>query len=209
MAARKRAPGGGRKPKGAVAARTVAVRMPDDLRADLASAVRRRRPGWTFSAEVIGRLRRSFIREEQDRHDPGMRALIEMITRVADEVHLEGDSGWHLDPWTFRAFKTGVAKLLDMLEPGGALREPVKAEGRTAESIVRSVDECATAESVGAGAAGGVIRDLMHRMKSLPPERAPMFYVEVEDEMLRDDRLMSRTRSALGIEEPKSSKTGK
>ena len=73
--ARKRAPGGGRKPKGPVAARSqLTVRMPDDLRAELEAAARRRNRNLTD--ELIGRIRVSFAREHEQKRDPATRALL-------------------------------------------------------------------------------------------------------------------------------------
>ena len=73
--ARKRAPGGGRKPKGPVAARSqLTVRMPDELRAELEAAARRRNRNLTD--ELIGRIRGSFAREHEQKRDPATRALL-------------------------------------------------------------------------------------------------------------------------------------
>src|SRR5262245_44631170 len=102
--ARKRAPGGGRKPKGAVAAGLVAVRMQDDLRAQLDAAAKKR--GYTLTDEVLGRLRASFAREREQRRDRAMRALGFLIATVADVAHLGGrlNKQWHRDPFMFQAF---------------------------------------------------------------------------------------------------------
>jgi hypothetical protein len=73
--AQKRAPGGGRKPKGPVAARSqLTVRITDDLRAELEAAARRRNRNLTD--ELIGRIRVSFAREHEQKRDPATRALL-------------------------------------------------------------------------------------------------------------------------------------
>src|SRR6516165_455129 len=54
--ARKRAPGGGRKPKGAAPMRSqLTIRMPDDLRTELEAAARKR--GHNLTDELLWRLR--------------------------------------------------------------------------------------------------------------------------------------------------------
>jgi hypothetical protein len=124
----KRAPGGGRKPKGPVPARSqLTVRMPDDLRAELEAAAGHH--GYNLTDEVIGRLRRSFAKERADRRDPAIRALTFLIAKLADNVHLGPvlEKQWHRDPFLFRSFKLAVAKLLDLIEPAreGELQSPV------------------------------------------------------------------------------------
>lgn len=129
MAGRKRAPGGGRKPIGPSAARVqLSVRMPDDLRAELEAAAATR--GHSLTQEMLGRLRESLARERIDRQDEPMRALCFLFQELAERLHFRQGRirgrkwAWHRDPFVFRAFKLGVAKLLDALEPPGEVRSP-------------------------------------------------------------------------------------
>ena len=122
---RRRAPGGGRKPKGAVAMRSqLTIRIPDDLRAELKAAAKGR--GRNLTDELLGRLRASFAREREQKRDPTTRALAFLISQVAEQVHMYSRLGrnWHRNPFVFRAFKLAVARLLDSLEPPGELKSP-------------------------------------------------------------------------------------
>jgi Arc-like DNA binding domain len=120
---RKRAPGGGRKPKGAVPMRSqVNVRMPDDLLAQLQAAARKR--GRNISEELLARLRVSFAREREQKRDPATRALTFLIANVAEQVHLGMSPEWNKVPFLFRAFRLAVATVLDALEPSGEMRPP-------------------------------------------------------------------------------------
>jgi hypothetical protein len=122
---RKRAPGGGRKPKGPVAARLVAVRMPDDLRAELEAAVNRKqkRRKWTLTDELLWRLRVSFNREHEQRRDPATADWCDLIAELARWAHL-GHPNWDRDPYWFRTFKLAVFGLLGALEPPGEIKLP-------------------------------------------------------------------------------------
>jgi hypothetical protein len=124
--ARKRAPGGGRKPIGPRVARAqLSLRMPDDLRTELEAAAATR--GRSLTQEMLGRLRESLARERIDRQDPAMRALCFLFQDLAETIHarqpeIRRDFKWHRNPFMFRAFKLGVAKLLDALEPPGEIK---------------------------------------------------------------------------------------
>jgi len=128
--ARKRAPGGGRKPDGPTAARPLTIRIDDHLRGQLEAAARKRtkrKAGWNLSQEILYRLRWSIEREREDRRNPALRALCDLISGMAKrELHTDvpQQQSWHQDPFTFRAFKVAVAKLLGKLEPVGEMRPP-------------------------------------------------------------------------------------
>jgi hypothetical protein len=127
--ARKRAPGGGRKPKNFVA-KPLTIRMFDEMREELEKAARKRasrNPGWNLSQEILFRLRCSLNRELEHQRNQPMRDLCWLISDMAKrELHtdLPEQQFWHRDPFTFRAFKVAVAKLLDRLEPAGEMRPP-------------------------------------------------------------------------------------
>jgi hypothetical protein len=131
---RKRAPGGGRKPKGAVPMRSqVNVRMPEDMRAQLEAAARKR--GRNVSEELLARLHASFAREDEQRREPVVRALNSAIFRLARNIRQftladVRNEEWVRNPFAFRAFKLGVAKLLDNFEPPGDVHPPVSEKGR-------------------------------------------------------------------------------
>jgi hypothetical protein len=125
--ARKRAPGGGRKPKGAAPMRSqLTIRMPDDMRAELEAAARRR--DHTISDELLWRLRASFARDYEERHDPATVALRFLIARLAHYIHLRlpFPMKWHENPFMFQAFKLGITKVLDAIAPSGEIESPYK-----------------------------------------------------------------------------------
>jgi hypothetical protein len=103
--------------------------MPDDLRTELEAVAAAR--GHSLTQEMIGRLRESLARERIDRQDPAMRALCFLFQELAEYIHFRQPElarrrkgEWHRDPFMFRAFKLGVAQLLDALEPPGEVKPP-------------------------------------------------------------------------------------
>jgi hypothetical protein len=101
--------------------------MPDDLRTELEAVAAAR--GHSLTQDMIGRLRESLARERIDRQDPAMRALCFLFQELAEYIHLRQpetrrDFKWHRDPFMFRAFKLGIAQLLDALEPPGEMKPP-------------------------------------------------------------------------------------
>jgi hypothetical protein len=123
VAKRKRAPGGGRKPKGDFAGLTspVCIRMPPALRAQLKTAARR--SGRSISQEVLSRLDGSLNRERDKATDRPMRAICFLISSLAYSVHWNMPN-WRSDPFLFRAIRIGIDKLLDALEPAGEMKLP-------------------------------------------------------------------------------------
>jgi hypothetical protein len=126
--ARKRAPGGGRKPIGPSAGRPLTIRIDDDLRNELeATAAKRakRKPKWNLSQEILHRLRWSLNREREDRRSLAMRAICYLISDMASrELRTDRWQSWHRNPFAFAAFKAAVAGLLDDLAPPGDVQPP-------------------------------------------------------------------------------------
>jgi hypothetical protein len=178
----KRAPGGGRKPKGPIAARSqLTVRMPDDLRIALEANVARRqkrKPNWNLTEEVLGRLYWSYRQQREERRDPYMRAIGALISAIAEDVHKRRSlsSVWHRDPFLFRAFKHGVAKLLDALDPPGEAKSPlnIKALREEPEKMLwqKMADWYETPEALGNTAAESLLRELYRRLP-LHPDWGP------------------------------------
>lgn len=145
---RKRAPGGGRKPSGS-AAQPLTIRINDHLRGQLEAAAatrakqkQKRGLSWNLSQEILCRLRWSVNKEVEDRRNQAMHDLCWLISDMAKrELHtdLAEQQSWHRDPFTFRAFKVAVAKLLDRLEPKGEMRPP-RALARSFEAWGDSFD---------------------------------------------------------------------
>jgi hypothetical protein len=130
---RRRAAGGGRKPRGEFSrlASTLSIRMPADMRARLeASAARRQNGnGWVLTQEILHRLQRSFDREREEQRDPASRALCYLLAQViATAATSVRPRDWRSDPFAFRAIKLAFAQILDALEPPGEIRAPSPTE---------------------------------------------------------------------------------
>jgi len=222
---RKRAPGGGRKPKGAAPVRSqLTVRIPDELRAALEENVARRRkrkPSWNLTEEILGRLYWSYRRQEEERRDPYMKALAFLISAIADNVNMRRSlvSEWHRDPFMFRAFKRGVVELLDALEPAGEARphldiEWLRQSGGKLHQLM--ADQSETPEAAGAWAArqvlGGLYRfapepEKWTRLREMEQDPRLMgFAGTIADRMEEEFYAMSNVRRVLGIKEPKGGK---
>jgi len=121
---KKRAPGGGRKPQGEFDQLTspFSLRMPEDLRKQLEAASQMTRR--SVSQEVVSRLNNSFGRDRDKDRDPAVRAISFLISELLTRIYWPQASQWHGNPFLFRAFKIGVAKLLDELEPKGEMMVP-------------------------------------------------------------------------------------
>jgi hypothetical protein len=128
MAKRKRALGGGRKRLGPSVAQNLTIRIDDDLRGQLEAATAKRaewKRRWNLSQEILLRLRHSFDKEREHRRNRAMRAICDLISDLGKrELHTDLQQSWHRDPYTFRAFKVAVTKILDGLEPVGEMRPP-------------------------------------------------------------------------------------
>jgi hypothetical protein len=133
MKKRKRAPGGGRKPKGEFAslAANLTVRMPNEMRTQLDRAAGK--SGRSLAQELLWRLRLSFQRDSEKEREPAMRALCFIIAETARQiegVHLTSGEKeaslyhWRTDPFFYKAFRLAVGMILDALSPPGELVKP-------------------------------------------------------------------------------------
>jgi hypothetical protein len=130
MKNRKRAPGGGRKPKGdfSQVVSPLSIRMRADMREQLEAAANVN--GRSISQELLRRLQGSFDEDRATARDPAMRALCFLIAQLAGEVAGLTDTkgrpafDWRTDRFLFRAFKLALCQILDALEPSGEIRPP-------------------------------------------------------------------------------------
>jgi hypothetical protein len=123
-AARKRVPGPGRKPKGDKAMPSFTWRMPADVRSQLEAAAKK--AGLNLSDELLRRLRASFSREYERRHDPATKALTFLISQAVLRINLSSrpKPQWHRDPFCYQAFRIAVDKILATFEPPGEIVSP-------------------------------------------------------------------------------------
>jgi hypothetical protein len=174
---RKRAAGGGRKPKGEFSQLTssLTIRIPEDMRKQLESEAAAR--GQSVAQVLLWHLRQSFnLRHDRER-DPALQGLLFMIGQLAERIgggrysggryildadyrpHLsENKREWRTDLFKFRAFKFAVGQLLDTLkEPPGKIRPMTKQQAKEAdifnggpEFIKEMVELFKSPESLGA-----------------------------------------------------------
>lgn len=122
---RKRKPGAGRKPAGPFAnsSTQLTIRMPEDLRGQLARSAKKK--GWSLTQELLWRLDSSY-KKQRDREwaTPVTRALGFLVREVMQRIEFWELNGWHRNPFLFRAFRLAVGKLLEALEPPGDVSGP-------------------------------------------------------------------------------------
>ena len=217
---RKRAPGGGRKPSGPFrhSAAQLTVRMPDDMRARLDAAAKKK--GWSLSQELLWRLRVSFEKENyRDRRDPATRALCFLIAETAQRVHIGVLVEWNRNPFLFRAFKLAVAALLDRLEPAGSAKSPVPEFSKVLKPHELQLfgDRWKTPETAAAEAAkltltslflpAHDVEDVKTRLRGLNFPERPNLSEELIKEFEGEFYVMANARRDLAIDEPKGSKS--
>jgi hypothetical protein len=176
----KRKPGAGRKPRGPFSQNSavLTVRMPDDLRRQLKGAADKK--GWSLTQELLWRLRSSYSRQhEEQQRPPATRALCFLVAKLAEQVGLFRPMDWHRDRFQFRAFRLGVAELLESLEPAGEMRSPyepgdeamlekalaeasVEFKSVVASTMKRLIDSHKTPEATGHHAAEMTLHSLFH-----------------------------------------------
>jgi hypothetical protein len=136
---RKRRPGGGRKPKGPIRAKSevFTTRITPDTRASIEAEAKR--SGQSIS-QVAERLLMAGL-ESKKRSDNyrSLRAfcfLVESLGKDASSLGLLGierdalarmQENWRTSPFRYRAFRLAVNQLLDLLQPQGKMESPLLA----------------------------------------------------------------------------------
>src|SRR5438094_547490 len=121
----KRAPGGGRKPKGEFSGKsaTFSTRITPNLRKALDAAAKK--SGRSLSQEVEHRLADSIYGRSDDRATRAFCFLISELARAVGFGHW--DRNWHNDPRLREIFKLAIPMLLDripVMSGGDTRREP-------------------------------------------------------------------------------------
>jgi TraY domain-containing protein len=113
--ARKRAPGGGRKPQGEFSNKRalLATRVTLETRKSLDAAARK--SGRSLSQEVEYRLRDSLKISDKVRRQPASAALAYLATRLAETISVISKRPWHSNRWCIETLKFAVTKLLDQV----------------------------------------------------------------------------------------------
>lgn len=181
MAERKRAPGGGRKPRGDFSGLTapLSIRMPTEMRDQLRSAARAR--GRSVSQELLRRVQDSLHHDRDRARDPAMRALCFLIAQLACEVSgFVREDGtplydWHSVPFFFRAFKLAVGHLLDAIESGAEIRPPTMetvVDGEQADALNDVLFGSYQSPEARAKVAAETVLRLLHRKPTLPKKES-------------------------------------
>ena len=206
---RKRGPGGGRKPKGAFSGLTspLSIRMPPEMRKELESAAKKK--DWSLTQELLWRLRVSLNKEQESRRDPTTRAICHLISVMGEKIHGRIPLEWRRNPFLFRAFKIGVANLLDELEPPGEIQSPIDRNTLT-ESTYWLIELYRTPETVANDAARETLTSLYYSremseqnkqfIRSVNIPGAPGYGEQVVEMFESEFYSMSAVRRDLGVD---------
>jgi Arc-like DNA binding domain len=120
--ARKRAAGGGRKPRGPFSQLTSSftLRMPNDLRKKLERAAKKRPGGGSIGQELLQRLQRSFAEENEEERDSMLRIFDTLMDGMLGIIVPVPRRHWEKDPWLYRAFYCAVSNMFSRFRPEGA-----------------------------------------------------------------------------------------
>src|SRR5262245_51997432 len=152
--ARKRAPGGGRKPRGPFKgmSRMLTMRVTPELRAGLELA--KRESGFSLSQEAERRLRDSLKRDHQRTAD--VLALAEAIAQVIEKVQEATGKRWQEDAFTGQAARHGIEFLVRHFAALGAAVIPSRVQEASSKMFPAN-ERDRTPLSVGETEAGKVV----------------------------------------------------
>jgi hypothetical protein len=191
---RKRAPGGGRKPKGPISknAGWLQARITEDLRARLEDAAERN--GHSMSQEAQIRLKESFDLPAELQKlwgPPHIQALARLVARVVRSVETmagadpfgteAGEFAWHRNAYTHAMVSAAIAVILARYKPDGPVQVPEQVIKSTEWIVQESGEEQAerqrTPESMGLSCALGLLNQ-MASMREPPPHSLNAHYAE-------------------------------
>jgi len=176
---RKRAPGGGRKPKGPISGN--AGWLQARITADLHDRLKREaeQNGRSVSQEAQVRLKESFdlpAELQKAWGPPHIKALAQLVSRAvrsvettagADPFAEAGDLAWHRNSFTHAAVCAAVAAVLAHYKPARSMQTPPEVKKRAAMFGKEQAAAQCTPESVGLSCALGVIEQLKMQRPSL------------------------------------------
>jgi hypothetical protein len=175
--ARKRAPGGGRKPQGEFRgkSRTLTTRITAETRLGLEREAER--SGRSLSQEIEHRLRDSINMPkhiEQAWGKPHVYALARLISYVVTGIEVSTRRSWRKDAFTGRAVRAATDIIFARLVPDGPVEVPDTIE-RGAQSVGRilpsQAEHLRTPEGVGGSHALGALDALLTH--DFPPLGGP------------------------------------
>lgn len=117
--ARKRKPGGGRKPKGDYPdmRASLTIRIPTSMKAELEAAAAA--SGKTLTHKILSRLTFAANAERARSRDPASQALCFLLAETIDVVRGNTVAGWRDDPFAFQAVRKAFDQILAALQPPG------------------------------------------------------------------------------------------
>jgi hypothetical protein len=134
--AKKRAPGGGRKPAGDIHGKRAwfSTRITTETRAALEAEATACGKSVSQVAEAL-LIEAIATRREVSLSDP-LEAFAYLVAQL-EEVTCHGlDRDWRTDPFMFRAFKLAIGKFMDGIAPAGEVRSPIEGAPLLAKTTV-------------------------------------------------------------------------
>src|SRR5262249_22614409 len=107
------------------------------------------------SMELLLRLRWTLNKDHERDRDAALRALSFLISEVAGYLNPGRSPNWHRNPFLFGAFKFGVSKILEALEPPGKAQSPLAQIGTLSDTF-------RTPEAAGEMAASVTLSQLLY-----------------------------------------------
>jgi TraY domain len=196
--ARKRAPGGGRKPKGEIRGKshTLTTRITQETRSGLEREAAR--SGRSLSQEIEVRLVNSLHMPEHIEKEwgkPHVYALARLISQLVIGIELSTGKSWRQDSFTAHAVRAATDIIVARLIPDGPIEVPERVE-RSAQSIGRFAPEQSehirTPEGVGSSIALGMVNGL--ELYDYPPLDHPRSHHHSDNFYL-----MPSLRESLGL----------
>jgi hypothetical protein len=140
--ARKRAPGGGRKPRGKAPAEHFNTRMTPEVRKLLQAEARLH--GWSLSREIEERLKGSLVLGDRDIEDRATKALVRVIAEMAARTQAPKSPrgpgiNWRNNRFLFEAFKAALNQFLDQLAPEGKATDSEHPQFKTPEALANAI----------------------------------------------------------------------
>jgi hypothetical protein len=126
MAKRKRAPGGGRKPRGDIRGKNAwfSTRISAETRQALENEAAASGKSISQVAEAL-LIEALTTRSEVSLNDP-MDALAYVISQLANVTCHGLDRDWRTDPFMFQALKLAIGNFMDGIAPAGEIRSPTE-----------------------------------------------------------------------------------
>ena len=189
---RRRAAGGGRKPKGPIKGKKalLATRITPGMRRTLEWEARRRK--WSLSQVIEVLLQEALGPKPSGKprdwalDKPRNRALGYTVSRLAASIERETGESWRRDKFTFEEVKAAIDTFLFAFAPGGAMKVPPRIEHSARHQAASRRGQALRSGDIGASYARG----LLMQMETMDiPEEKPSRTNYYADEFYRMPQL--------------------